>query len=94
MRQQALERRARRMLSRHGDKMTAEERTAVERALQTPDLMEKWCAKINEELPDAPEEPKYIMYGANGEFIDKLWQWFKENWPTILKLLLSLLVAL
>jgi hypothetical protein len=81
------------MLRRHGDELQPEERAAIERALREPDVMAAWCDKINE-IPGEPAEPEYILYGAKGEFADKLWSWFKENWPTILKLLLSLLVML
>lgn len=86
-----LERQAHRMLKRHGDELQPEQRAAVERALKEPELMSKWCDKINGTFKD---EPQYLLYGANGEFAEKLWQWFKENWPTILKLLLSLVVLL
>jgi len=80
------------MLKRHGDSMTSEERAAVERALLDPALLQKWADEIDAKC--APPNDELPMLGANGEFIDKLWNWFKENWPTILKLLLSLLIAL
>lgn len=82
------------MLRRHGDEMQPEERAAVERALNDPALLQQWADKINEACPDAPEDTEIRLYGANGEFLDKLWDWFKANWPTILKLLLSLVVLL
>lgn len=89
MRPQALKRRAKRMLA-HDKTMQPAERAAVERAIKEPALLQKWCDKTNEVCPSPPD---YVLY-AGGEFMDRLWTWFKENWPTILKLLLSLLVLL
>jgi len=90
-----LERQANRMLRRHSDELQPEEKLALERALHEPELMSKWCDKINGVCKGEPDNtPEYRLYGANGEFVDKLWAWFKENWPTILKLLLSLVVLL
>lgn len=86
MRPQALKRRAKRMLARHGSDMLPQEKAAVQRAINEPVLLGQWLDKINE-IKDQPDDN--LMQGIAW---DKVWDWFKANWPTILKLLLSLLV--
>lgn len=86
MRPRALKRRASRMLARHGDEMLPQEKAAVQRAINEPVLLGQWLDKINE-IKDQPNDN--LMQGIAW---DKVWDWFKANWPTILKLLLSLLV--
>lgn len=88
MRPAALKRRANRMLRRHGDEMTPPQREAVQRALADQVLLTQWNEKINE-IKGQPEDN--LMQGIAW---DKVWDWFKANWPTILKLLLSLLVMI
>lgn len=86
MRPAALKRRAKRMLARHGSDMLPQEKAAVQRAINEPVLLGQWLDKINE-IKDQPDDN--LMQGIAW---DKVWDWFKANWPTILKLLLSLLV--
>jgi hypothetical protein len=87
MRPTALKRRAARMLMRHGDEMTPPQREAVERALADPVLLKRWADKVNE----IKDQPSDLMQGIAW---DRVWDWFKANWPTILKLLFSLLIML
>lgn len=74
----------------HADMQPAE-RAAVETAINDPVMLRKWCNKINDTCPPPDDIPEYVLY-SGGEFMDRLWDWFKENWPTLLKLLLTLLV--
>jgi hypothetical protein len=89
MRPAALKRRAKRMLRQHRDTMTQPQIEAVEKALKDPALMQQWGDKIREARLDPP--PENMLQGIAW---DKVWDWFKANWPTILKLLMSLLVLI
>lgn len=55
-----------------------------------PDTVAKWKLEVEKKVPGAPWAVK-----TGTDFRDKfseIWDWFIENWPTILKLLLTLMV--
>lgn len=61
----------------------------VQKALQDPERMAQWEAEVVRQLRPArdQERERRINWAA-------LRQWFIENWPTILKIFLSLLILL
>ena len=78
-------RRVARRQCRHGLMSRSDYRKVVT-ASRDPDMVAKWEAQVKRQV-GAPWE-------ASTEFgIDwsSIWEWFKENWPTILKILLTLL---
>lgn len=63
-------------------RMTREEYEQVKEAVKNPEVVARWQAKV-EETHKTP--------WRNGNFdFSEIWEWFKENWPTILKILLTL----
>ncbi|MHC4702591.1 MAG: hypothetical protein ACYTFQ_18670 [Planctomycetota bacterium] len=62
--------------------ITREEYEHVKEAVQDPELVRWWQADVERNL-QAP--------WRDGEFdFAAIWEWFKENWPTILKILLTI----
>ncbi|KPK54994.1 MAG: hypothetical protein AMS22_05055 [Thiotrichales bacterium SG8_50] len=53
----------------------------VKEAVQNPELVARWQAEV-ERTCRTPWQ--------DGLDMEKIWEWFKENWPTILKILLML----
>jgi hypothetical protein len=72
-------------------KITRQEYEHVCEASRDPEVVAKWEAEVEKQL-GAP-------WKAKGGFLDgfdfsAIWEWFKENWPTILKILLTILPLL
>jgi methionine synthase II (cobalamin-independent) len=66
-------------------KITFEEYRKVREASRDPVMVAKWEAEVERQL-GAPWKAKGAIDWAS------IWEWFLENWPTILKILLTLLV--
>lgn len=90
MRDVVLKRRAQRMVERKikRGEISQVEIDAVERVCNDPELLSKW----NKEIKAARLNP----YDGTTQAINwsSVWDWFAANWPTILKLLFTLLLAL
>lgn len=72
---------------RHGE---MDERTYnhVMEALKDPDVVEEWQAKVETQM-NAPWKVSQGRIDWN-----TIWEWLKANWPTILRILLSILPLL
>jgi len=69
-------------------RLTPVEYKRVQDALRDPVLMKKWEAEVERQLvPKTESRESRIDWLA-------IRQWFIDNWPTILRILLSLLVLL
>jgi hypothetical protein len=89
MRDVVLKRRAERMVERKikRGEITQVEIDAVERACNDPDLLSKW----NKAIKEARLNPDDRIGAINWQNVA---DWFAANWPTLLKLLFTLLIAL
>ena len=57
-----------------------------------PAIVAMWKAEIEQKVPGAPW---LVKTGFDWrDLMSRIWQWLKDNWPAILKLLLSLIVFL
>lgn len=91
MRDAALKRRAQRMVERKikRGEISQVEIDAVERVCNDPDLLSRW----NKEIKAARLNP-YDGTRIGAINWSDVVDWFAANWPTILKLLFTLLLAL
>ena len=53
-------------------------------------MVQKWQNAIEQQIPGAP----WLRKGDFDwrELLHQIWEWFLENWPTILRIILALLV--
>ena len=55
-----------------------------------PAIVEEWRSAVERSVPGAPW---LVKTGVDWrEKLTEIWEWLIENWPTILKIILSLLV--
>jgi hypothetical protein len=82
-------RRVARRQRRHG-KIDRDTYQKIVAGSRDPDTVVRWKAAIESRVPGAPWT---IKTGADWRNkLAEIWQWFLENWPAILKLLLTLMV--
>lgn len=74
---------------RHG-KITRDEYRKIVDGSRDSDVVKRWQSTVEKSVPGAP----WLQKGAFNwrDIFTQIWEWFLENWPTILKLCLTLLV--
>jgi hypothetical protein len=63
-------------------KMTRAEYEQVKEACKDPEMVARWQAEVEQSYHTPWREGRFDM--------GVIWEWFKENWPAILKVLLTL----
>lgn len=74
---------------RHG-KIDRETFEKIKKGSRDPKIVAKWKSSIEQGVYGAPWLRKSGFDWR--EIFNEIWQWFLENWPTILKLLLTALM--
>jgi len=84
-----IKRMARRQMRR--GKINRETYDKIAKGSKDPTTVVKWKSEIERKIPGAP----WLVKSADEPgLMSRIWEWLKENWPAILKLLLSLIVFL
>ena len=63
-------------------RITREEYDHVKEAVKDPELLRWWQADVERNCQAPWRDGKFDF--------SEIWEWFKENWPTILKILLTI----
>jgi hypothetical protein len=79
-----------RIQTRRGN-MTDFDFDRIVKGCKSPEVVKQWRAKLEQPVYGAPWVGPGVAKGIDWTSV---WAWLKDNWPTILKLLLSILVFL